>query len=115
MLVADDAQSYTTHAISTGATPRKGNSGAAPGVAMAPFDVENLNQFLRGISYHVVETYIDTRLELAKFAVQNEDEEVEGGFKDWVSFHLKERGCVRFGTPHTYLFTVKYPCFILNK
>ncbi|RUS18081.1 hypothetical protein BC937DRAFT_89166 [Endogone sp. FLAS-F59071] len=84
--LVDDTQSYTTHAGSTAAAQRKGSGGAAPGVAMAPFDVENLNQFLRGISYHVVETYIDTRLELAKFAVQNEEEEVEGGFKDWDTF-----------------------------
>ncbi|RUS28630.1 hypothetical protein BC938DRAFT_481650 [Jimgerdemannia flammicorona] len=82
--LADDAQSYSNPANGGGSSLLKGANGSMPGTSMASFDVENLKQFLRGISYHVVETYVDTRLELAKFAVQGEEEEVEGGFKDWV-------------------------------
>ncbi|RUP44505.1 hypothetical protein BC936DRAFT_149360 [Jimgerdemannia flammicorona] len=84
--LADDAQSYSNPANGGGSSLLKGANGSMPGTSMASFDVENLKQFLRGISYHVVETYVDTRLELAKFAVQGEEEEVEGGFKDWDTF-----------------------------
>ncbi|CAG8487571.1 16369_t:CDS:10, partial [Gigaspora rosea] len=42
--------------------------------------------FLAEASYHIVATYIDTRLEAAKFAVNDDDEEEMNGFKDWDTY-----------------------------
>ncbi|CAG8607364.1 10408_t:CDS:10, partial [Gigaspora margarita] len=42
--------------------------------------------FLAEASYHIVATYIDTRLEAAKFAVNDDEEEEMNGFKDWDTY-----------------------------
>ncbi|CAG8613739.1 18232_t:CDS:10, partial [Racocetra fulgida] len=42
--------------------------------------------FLAEASYHIVATYIDTRLEAAKFTVNEEEEEETNGFKDWDTY-----------------------------
>ncbi|CAG8510691.1 17929_t:CDS:10, partial [Cetraspora pellucida] len=42
--------------------------------------------FLAEASYHIVATYIDTRLEAAKFTVNDDDEEETNGFKDWDTY-----------------------------
>ncbi|KAF8975768.1 Exportin-4, partial [Haplosporangium bisporale] len=44
----------------------------------------SLLQFFHSISYRIVEKYIDTRLELAKFSVM--DEEEGDGFQDWDTY-----------------------------
>ncbi|CAG8534913.1 8397_t:CDS:10, partial [Dentiscutata erythropus] len=42
--------------------------------------------FLAEASYHIVATYIDTRLEVAKFTVNDDEEEEANGFKDWDTY-----------------------------
>ncbi|KAF8937303.1 armadillo-type protein [Dissophora ornata] len=47
-------------------------------------DATNLLQFFHSISYRIVEKYIDTRLELAKFNALVEEE--SDGFQDWETY-----------------------------
>ncbi|KAF9200490.1 Exportin-4 [Haplosporangium sp. Z 27] len=47
-------------------------------------DATNLLQFFHSISYRIVEKYIDTRLELAKFDAMADEE--SDGFQDWETY-----------------------------
>lgn len=47
-------------------------------------DARNLLQYFHSISYRIVEKYIETRLELAKFGALNDEE--DDGFQDWETY-----------------------------
>ncbi|CAO3659151.1 unnamed protein product [Rhizopus microsporus] len=55
---------------------------------MAPDQKQHLVQYLTHVSYQIVDTYINTRLEHAKAVLEDEEEEdeIDAGFKDWDTF-----------------------------
>ncbi|CAG8435067.1 2923_t:CDS:10 [Ambispora gerdemannii] len=51
---------------------------------MSSFNPEGIMGFLAEASYHITATYIDTRIEIAKFAIFEEDD--YGEYKDWDTY-----------------------------
>ncbi|KAI9273596.1 armadillo-type protein [Sporodiniella umbellata] len=49
---------------------------------------QNITQYLTHVSYQIVETYVNTRLEHARAVLENEEEEdeIDTGFKDWDTY-----------------------------
>ena len=48
-------------------------------------EIEKLSQFLKTFSFTIVQSYIDTRIEMASASIEEDDEELDGGMKDRVS------------------------------
>ncbi|CAG8499703.1 5021_t:CDS:10 [Ambispora leptoticha] len=53
-------------------------------VQMSSFNPAGIMGFLTEASYHITATYIDTRIEMAKFSIFEEDD--YGGYKDWDTY-----------------------------
>lgn len=51
-------------------------------------EIEKLSQFLKTFSFTIVQSYIDTRIEMASSSIEDDDEELGGGMKDRVSVRL---------------------------
>ncbi|CAO3661292.1 unnamed protein product [Umbelopsis ramanniana] len=45
-------------------------------------EIEKLSQFLKTFSFTIVQSYIDTRIEMASSSIEDDDEELDGGMKD---------------------------------
>ncbi|CDS07016.1 hypothetical protein LRAMOSA09539 [Lichtheimia ramosa] len=62
--------------------------GPDPSTGLAPAEIDNLAQYLRNVSFQIVETYVDAKLEQSKQAIIDEEDEDElgDGYKDWDTY-----------------------------
>lgn len=69
--------------------------GPDPSTGLSPAEIDNLAQYLRSVSFQIVETYVDAKLEQSKQAIIDEEDEDElgDGYKDWVSHAGIDRWC----------------------